>query len=49
MAGETSGFSDDWQKWLALAAAAAAVGILPKKWQKVLAAASTMVWLLRNW
>ena len=44
----TGGFSDDLGKWLALAAAAAAVGLLPKGWQKALGTASFLIWLFRT-
>jgi hypothetical protein len=45
MARKTSiGSSDDWQKWLALAAALAALGILPKPWQKTLGTVSALLW-----
>ncbi len=42
-----TGFPDEWGRWLALAAAAASVGLLPKGWQKTLGAASALLWLLR--
>lgn len=38
----------DLGKWLALAAAAASLGILPKGWQKTLGVASALVWLLKQ-
>jgi hypothetical protein len=44
----TAGLPDDLGKWLALAAAAASLGILPKGWQKTLGAASAVVWLLKQ-
>jgi hypothetical protein len=43
----TAGFPGDWDKWLALAAAAAAVGLLPRGWQKALGAASGLIWFLK--
>ena len=43
-----SGSPDDWGKWLALAGAAAAVGILPKHWQKGLALAGVALWLWKH-
>jgi len=44
----TAGFPDEWGKWLALAAAAASLGILPKGWQRTLGVAGAIVWLLKN-
>jgi hypothetical protein len=44
----TNGIPDDWGRWLALAAAAASVGILPKGWQKTLGAASALLWFLKS-
>ena len=44
----TAGFPDDLDKWLALTAAAAAVGLLPKGWQKALGAASALAWFLKR-
>lgn len=41
-------FSGDWDKWLALAAAAASVGLLPKGWQKTLGAVAALAWLLKR-
>jgi len=41
------GFPDDLGKWLALAAAAASVGLLPKGWQKALGTASALAWFLK--
>jgi len=43
----TAGSPADWDKWLALAAAAASVGLLPKGWQKALGAASALIWFLK--
>jgi hypothetical protein len=43
-----AGLPDDLGKWLALAAAAASLGILPKGWQETLGAASALVWLLKQ-
>jgi hypothetical protein len=43
----TGGFPDDLEKWLALAAAAASVGLLPKGWQKALGATSALIWFLK--
>lgn len=40
------GSSDDWQKWLMLAAALAALGILPKPWQKTLGTVSALLWFV---
>lgn len=44
----TAGLPDDLGKWLALAAAAASLGILPKGWQKTLGVASALVWFLKQ-
>ena len=44
----TGGFPDDLEKWLALAAAAASVGLLPKGWQKALGATSALIWFLKE-
>jgi len=43
----TVGSSDDLAKWLALAAAAASVGLLPKGWQKALGAGSALICFLK--
>jgi hypothetical protein len=42
------GSSDDWQKWLALATALAALGILPKPWQKTLGTVSSLLWFVNR-
>jgi hypothetical protein len=42
------GSADDWQKWLALAGALAALGILPKPWQKTIGAASALLWFVNR-
>jgi hypothetical protein len=42
----TMGSSGDWQKWIALASALAALGILPKPWQKTLGTISALLWFL---
>ncbi len=39
------GTPDDWRKWLALAAAAASLGLRPRCWQKALGVASAVVLL----
>lgn len=39
---------DDWQRWLTLAAAAAALGLLPRAWQKTLGTAAAALWLLKR-
>jgi hypothetical protein len=39
--------SGDIGKWLTLASALAGVGILPKRWQKVLSAASAVVVIIK--
>lgn len=38
-----AGFPGDWKKWLAVAGALAAAGILPQRWAKALSAASAVV------
>jgi hypothetical protein len=43
----TAWVSQDINKWLALGSALASVGILPKGWQKALAAASATVVLIK--
>ncbi|MET7817221.1 hypothetical protein [Micromonospora zamorensis] len=43
----TSSFSGDINKWLALGSALAAVGILPKGWQKALAGASAAILVVK--
>lgn len=40
------GSSGDWQKWIALAAALAALGILPRPWQKTLGTVSALLWFI---
>jgi hypothetical protein len=40
------GSPEEWQKWLALAAALAALGILPKAWQKTLGTVSAALWFV---
>lgn len=40
-----TGMPDDWRKWLALATAAASLGLLPRGWQKALGVASAVVLL----
>lgn len=37
---------DDAQAWLALAAALASLGLLPKGWQKTIGTLSSLLWLL---
>jgi hypothetical protein len=44
----TAALPPDLGKWLALAAAAVAVGILPKNWQKGIATASALALLLKS-
>ena len=46
MSGQDGGFPGNWDKWLALAAAAASLGLLPRRWQKALGVASALAWLL---
>lgn len=41
------GEPDDWARWLALGAALAGVGILPKNWQKGLSFACALVVILK--
>ncbi|MCL6550189.1 MAG: hypothetical protein K6T37_04120 [Acidothermus cellulolyticus] len=38
------GVPEEWGNWLALGAALARVGLLPKGWQKTLAGAAAFVW-----
>jgi hypothetical protein len=44
----SAGLPKDLGKWLALAAAAASLGILPKGWQKSLGTASALVWFIKQ-
>jgi hypothetical protein len=42
-----AGLSGDIGRWLALAGALAGVGILPRRWQKALSAASAVAVIIR--
>ena len=43
-----AGMPDDFGRWVALAAALAGVGILPKGWQKMLSAAAVVIMILKR-
>ena len=42
------GFPEEWGSWLALGAALAGVGLLPRGWQKSLAVAAAAVWWVNH-
>jgi hypothetical protein len=46
--GITSGDMRKLQKWLALASILVSLGLLPKAWQKSIATAGSIVWLINS-
>jgi NADH:ubiquinone oxidoreductase subunit len=45
MSRQNFGVPSNWHTWLALATAAASLGLLPRGWQKALGVVSALTWL----